>query len=135
MDLKEREKKEGQSMYAMAVQDFEQKATVLYNLLKTKETLEADARERIVSGILIRDIQQQESQFLRLQNEINQQQQKTNMARHQMQLKQHELMERTVEFKKYEKMKNIKRSQFVEEQKQSERKMMDELSTMMYAKR
>ena len=27
----------------------------------------------------------------------------------------HELMERTVEFKKYEKMKNIKRSQFVEE--------------------
>ncbi|WP_413381614.1 flagellar export protein FliJ [Alkalihalobacillus sp. 1P02AB] len=135
MELKEREKKEGQSIYSKAVDDFEQKATILYNLLKSKESLEDNARNRIQTGITIGDIQQQQSQFLRLQEEINKQQVKTQIARNNMQKKQQELVERTIEFKKYQKMKELKHTAYEQEQTHLENVLMDEMSVLMYSKR
>lgn len=135
MELREREKKEGQTIYSKAVDDFENTATVLYQLLKSKESLEDAARNQIEKGIKIRDIQVQESQFLRLQDQINKQQIRTQMARKNMQRKQEELMERTIEFKKYQKMKDLKEQAYKENQAYLETNMMDEMSVLMYSKR
>ncbi len=135
MELKEREKNNSQTEYEAALRNFEVTATELYHMLKNKEELEEQARQQIERGTSIFELQQSESNLLRLQQEIYAQQQTTQRAREKMNIKQQQLMDTTIEFKKYEKMKELKKEQFEQEVKRLEAIEMDELSMQIYANR
>lgn len=135
MELREREKNNVQSEYQEAMTSFETIATELYEMLKRKEELEDNAREQIEKGTSIYALQQNQSKLLRLQQEVLVQQRSTQLAREKMNRKQQDLMNRSIEFKKYEKMKQIRQEQFEQEEKRLELLQMDELSIRLYAKR
>ncbi|NEU29372.1 flagellar biosynthesis chaperone FliJ [bacterium LRH843] len=133
MELREREKNNVQSEYQEAVTNFETTATQLFEMLKKKETLEKKAREQIMNGTSIFALQQNESTLLRLGQEIQVQQRFTQLAREKMNRKQEDLLEISIEYKKYEKMKQLKKEQFEEEAKRLELIQMDEISIRLFA--
>lgn len=135
MDLKEREKNNSQNEYEEALRYFEKTATELYHLLKNKEELEEKAREKMKRGTSIYELQQTETSLLRLQQQIYMQQRSTDRAREKMNIKQRKLIDSTIEFKKYEKMKQLKKEQHREEMKRQEAMEMDEISMQLYVKR
>ncbi len=134
MDVKEQEKFQSQLYYKEAIGQFEQVATKLYHSLKRKESLEAKAREQITAGVTIFELQQHQSELLRLQQEINQLQRQTQQAREQMNIRQRDLVDKSVEAKKFEKMKQLGREEFEQEQHRLETNEMDELSVQLYGK-
>ncbi|MCM3759449.1 flagellar biosynthesis chaperone FliJ [Alkalihalobacillus oceani] len=133
MELKEREKHNIQAEYEQAVASFESVATELYEMLKRKEELEESARSQIANGTSIYALQQHQSKLLRLQQEIQKQQRQTHLAREKMNRKKQDLLSRSIEFKKYEKMRQVKQNQYEEEAKRLELQQMDELSIRLYA--
>ncbi len=135
MELREREKNNVQSEYQEAMTKFEKVATELYEMLKRKEELEENAREQVTKGTSIYALQQNQSKLLRLQQEILVQQRSTQLAREKMNRKQQDLMNISIEYKKYEKMKQLKHEQFELEEKRLELLQMDELSLRLYANR
>lgn len=135
MELKEREKNNIQSQYQEAIAKFEIIATELYDMLKRKEELENNAREQVTKGISIYQLQQNQSTLLRLQQEILVQQRSTQLARERMNRKEQDLINMSIEYKKYEKMKQIKLEQFEEEEKRIELLQMDDLSIRLFANR
>lgn len=135
MELKEREKNNIQSQYQEAIAKFEIVATELYEMLKRKEELENNAREQFTKGTSIYQLQQNQSTLLRLQQEILVQQRSTQLARERMNRKEQDLINMSIEYKKYEKMKQIKLEQFEEEEKRIELLQMDDLSIRLFANR
>jgi flagellar FliJ protein len=134
MQVSEREKNQIQSEYQEAMNQFEKVATQLYELLKSKEELEQSARDQISLGTSVFSLQQNQNKMLRLQQEIQQKQRATQQAREQMNGKQQDLVDKTIELKKYEKMKQLKQEQLIQEQKRLELIQMDELSIQLFAK-
>jgi flagellar FliJ protein len=134
LQVSEREKNQIQSEYQEAMNQFEKVATQLYELLKSKEELEQSARDQISLGTSVFSLQQSQNKMLRLQQEIQQKQRATQQARDQMNGKQQDLVDKTIELKKYEKMKQLKQEQFIQEQKRLELIQMDELSIQLFAK-
>lgn len=131
-ELKEREKNNGRTEYNEAVQSFEAIATQLYNMLKRKEEIEQLARERMIQGTSIQQLQQKERELNRLHEEIIFLQRKTEHARAKMNKKQQQLMDLSIEYKKYEKLKELKKEAYDEENRRSERIQMDELSNRLF---
>ncbi len=135
MEVKEREKNDAQAQYTESVEQFEKVATQLYELLKKKENLEHEARQQVSNGVSILRLQQTENQLLRLQQEINRQQKNTQFAREKMNRKQNDLVNVSVEVKKYQKMKERKFDDYVKEQAFIEVQHMDEISVQLFARR
>ena len=84
-------------------------------------------------GMLIQELQQNEKALFQLTNEIQAVTKKTNIARLRMQKKEEEMKVATIEWKKYEKMKERAHENYKEEVKKEEAKQMDELSLRKYA--
>lgn len=135
LDIKENEKQIKQAEYQAAVKDFEEKATKLYHLLKRKEEFEASCLEKLTKGIPVYQIQQQQNSLLRMKMEIDEQMKKTDIARSVMYQRQDELIHISKDVKKYERIREIKKEQYEEEQKRLEMKEIDEISVQMYANR
>ncbi|MDT8859025.1 flagellar export protein FliJ [Alkalihalobacillus sp. MEB130] len=135
MQVREREKIKVQAEYQDAIDHFEIVATQLYELLKTKESLEEQARNQITSGTSIYELQQHQNELFRLQQAIQHKQYATQVAREKMAAKEQDLVLKTIEVKKYEKMKQLKHEQYQQELKRRELIQMDELSVQLFVKR
>ncbi|WP_096199362.1 flagellar export protein FliJ [Bacillus sp. FJAT-45350] len=135
LEIKERKKNEVEADYTEASSLFEKTATELYNLLKKKEDFEEGYKQQISQGISVNQLQQYETVLSRYQGEIERQQKSTQIARDKMHRKQDALVTMSIELKKYEKMKELKHQEYLEEVKREESKLMDEISVQQFANR
>ncbi|WP_374724038.1 flagellar export protein FliJ [Calidifontibacillus erzurumensis] len=133
--LKEKEKDAAKSGYNEAVQKFENAATELYLLLKQKEEFIEEKEQQIQKGIPIAKIQNAERFLLSLEKSINYWQGQVAKTRRSMEIKQQYLLEKNIEVKKYEKLKEKSWNSFSQFEKTEQNKMMDEISIQQYMNR
>jgi flagellar FliJ protein len=135
LSIKEREKDEAFNVYNQAVKKFEEAAEKLYGLLKKKEDLEIFQSERLVNGIHVQEMRHHQHFIYNLEKTINHYQQIVINARNHMNFYQEKLMEKNMEVKKYEKIKENDFTKFTENIKQLEGKQMDDISIQQYMSR
>jgi flagellar protein FliJ len=135
LSLKSREKDEAQVVYQDSVKKFEEAAERLYHLLKKKEDLESYQFGRLVSGLPVQEIRHHQQFIGNLEKSIEHNQKVVMNARNIMNFQQMNLMEKNVEVKKYEKIKEKDHLQFLADEKYVESRMMDEISIQQYMNR
>lgn len=133
--LKEREKDEALSLYQDSVKKFEEVAQKLYELLKKKEDLEAYQAVGLQNGLPVFEIRHQQQFIGNIEKTINHYQKMVINARNRMTLYQEKLMEKNIEVKKYEKIREKDFALFLKELKASESKQMDDISIQHYMHR
>lgn len=135
MSLREREKDEALNFYNESVKKFEEVAEKLYELLRKKEDLEMYQNSKLVSGLPIQEIRHHQQFISNLEQLIDHQQKMVMNARNRMLFFQEKLMEKNIEYKKYEKIKEKDLVHFVEAMKSLEGKQMDDISIQMFSNR
>lgn len=135
LKVKENEKDKVLAVYFEAVSKFEQVAEKLYEFMKKKEDLEAFQLERLGNGLPVQEIQHHQQFIENLQKSIDYYQQLVMNARNQMEFYRERLIEKNVEVKKYEKIRERDFMRFTEDMKQSENKQMDEISIQQFVNR
>jgi len=135
LTIKEREKDEAHNIYTQAVKRFEEAAEKLYDLLKKKEDLENNQSVRLVSGLPVQEIKHHQYFIQNLEKTISHYQQIVINARNHMNFYQEKLMEKNIEVKKYEKIKEKDKFNFLEKLKYIEGKQMDDISIQQYMNR
>lgn len=132
MIVKEQEKNQTEIAYKEAVQSFESIATKLYNLLKKKEELIDFQEKKLSEGSTINQIHHFTRFLDSIEKTINDTQQKVIHARAEMEWHEDKLLEKTIEFRKYEKMKEKDYKAYKKEQNRLEIIQLDELSSIAY---
>lgn len=135
MMVKEREKDEALSVYNDSVKRFEDVAEKLYESLKKKEDLENYQSLRLENGLPVQEIRHHQHFILNLQKTIDHFQKMVMNARNQMNFYQERLMQKNIELKKFEKIKEKDKVVFLEELKHEEAKQMDDISIQQYVHR
>lgn len=135
LSIKEREKDEAFNVYNQAVKKFEEAAEKLYGLLKKKEDLESFQSARLVNGLPVQEMRHHQHFIFNLEKTISHTQQIVINARNHMNFYQEKLMEKNIEVKKYEKIKEKDFTNFTENMKQLEGKQMDDISIQQYMSR
>lgn len=135
LSIKENEKDVVIGEYNDAVQKFEKAATKLYQLLKQKEDLIDQQGKQLTSGLNIRQIQDLQRFLPFLDKSIAEWQVQVAKARKFMELKQQLLLEKNIEVKKYEIMKEKSLAAYSQLEKAEENKLMDEISIQQYMNR
>lgn len=133
MELRKREKEQKEQEYQQSVQQFERMATDLYELLRQKEQMEEMYKQNMNQGILVHQLQQNEKIIFQIQEKIQDIQKKTDRARDLMYKKENEMSDASIEWKKYEKVKEWEKQAYDRSLKHEEEKVMDEISTRKYA--
>lgn len=132
LDLKEREKEEALSVYQDSVKKFEEVAEKLYELLKRKEDLEAHQSSQLETGLQIVEMRHHQQFIGNLEKTIHHYQKMVINARNRMNLYQEKLMDKNIEVKKFEKIREKDFVQFTEDLKGIETKQMDDISLQQY---
>lgn len=132
LTYRELEKTETEVEYQSAIQAFELVATELYDLLKKKETTITEQQEQMSEGSSINEIHHYMRFIESLEKKIAQVQQEVIKARSKMQWYEQQLLERTMEVRKFEKMKEKDQQQYRNEEEAKEAARLDELSTMTF---
>ncbi|RKQ19794.1 flagellar export protein FliJ [Ureibacillus endophyticus] len=135
LTIREQEKQETEIAYKESVRDFEEVATRLYEALKKKEDLIAYQNERLSIGATIDKIHHFSSFINSLEKSIAELQTKVMQARTKMNWYEQKMIEKNIEVRKFEKMKEKDYQIFKEEQERSEMLYLDELSSLMYNKK
>lgn len=135
MLIKEREKDEALSIYNEAVKKFEDAAEKLYELLRKKEDLENEQSRKLVNGLPVQEIRHHQQFILNLGKTINHYQKMVINARNHMNFHQEKLTQKNIEVKKYEKMKEKDKHQFLEQLNHIEAMQMDDISIQHYVHR
>lgn len=135
MTLKEREKDEALSVYNESVKRFEEVAEKLYELMKKKEDLEEYQARRLVAGLPVQEIRHHQQFISNLQKTIDQYQKMVINARNHMDFHQEKLLRKNIEVKKYVKIKEKGKLEFLQEMKQDEAKQMDDISIQHFVHR
>lgn len=135
LDVKEQEKTESEIAFKESIQVFEEIATKLYELLKKKEDLTAYQQERLQVGSSIDEINHYSKFIDSLEKTIEDVQQKVVQARAKMNWHEQKLLEKNLEVRKYEKMRENDFERYKEDQQRIEAIQLDELSTIAYYKR
>ncbi|WP_416150950.1 flagellar export protein FliJ [Salipaludibacillus sp. HK11] len=135
LEVKDYEKTEAELAYTESVKQFEDVATKLFDLLKRKEELNSAAEEKLGKGLTISMIQMNEKTIAYLQKEIDKLQFNTQKARKVMNEKERYLTYKSIDVKKYEKMKEIKHQQYIHDEKRSEQRYLDEVSVQQFVRR
>ncbi|PLR97274.1 flagellar export protein FliJ [Bacillus sp. T33-2] len=135
LTLRSREKDEAQAVYQDTVRKFEDAAEHLYRLLKKKEDMESFQSERLQKGLPVQEIRHHQQFIGNLQKTIEHYQQMVINARNRMNYQQVQLMEKNIEVKKYEKIREKDFHQYIANEKYEEGKMMDEISIQQYMNR
>ncbi|ADU30756.1 flagellar export protein FliJ [Evansella cellulosilytica] len=135
LEVKEHEKTEAELAYRDSMNHFENVATELYHQLKKKEDLLMAYDEKLKSGIPIGNIQHIQDTLQFLQKEINHLQRETQRTRDVMNAKQQKLSLKTVDVKKYEKMKERKFELYKLNEARLDNSFLDELSIQQFMKR
>ncbi len=133
--VKEQEKSESELAFKESVQVFEEIATKLYDLLKKKEDLITFQQERLKVGSSIDEINHYSKFIDSMEKTIEDVQQKVVQARAKMNWHEQKLLEKNLEVRKYEKMRENDFEHFKEDQLRTEAILLDELSTIAYYKR
>nr|WP_106784196.1 flagellar export protein FliJ [Lysinibacillus timonensis] len=133
--VREQEKQQSEMAYKQAVQSFEEIATKLYELLKKKEDLINYQNEKLKVGATIDQIHHFTAFIDRLEHSINEMQQKVIQARTKMNWHEQKLLEKSIEVRKFEKIRDKDFQLFKEEQDKAELQILDELSSIMYIKK
>ena len=135
LDVKDQEKSEAESAFKESVQVFEEIATKLYDLLKKKEDLIGYQLERLKVGSSIDEINHYSKFIDSMEKTIADVQQKVVQARAKMSWHEQKLLEKNLEVRKYEKMRENDFEIFKEDQQRIEAIQLDELSTSAYYKK
>jgi flagellar protein FliJ len=135
MKLKEREKDEVFSTYNESVKRFEEAAENLFQSLKKKEDLESYQRSKLENGLSVQEIRHHQTFIHNLQKTIDHDQKVVVHTRNQMNFYQDKLLQKNIEVKKYEVLKEKGKLVFLEELRQLEAKQMDDISIQQYMHR
>lgn len=134
MTFKEQEKNETESAYKESIESFETIATELYDLLKKKEDVMAKQTEKMAVGFAVNEIHHYARFIESLEAKISSVQKQVIQARGKMKWYEERLLDKTIEVKKYEKMREKDREAYQEEMERKESEQLDELSTLRFRK-
>ena len=132
LTYREQEKTETEVEYKGAVRDFETVATRLYELLRKKENTLAEQQEKMSTGFSINEIHHYARFIGSLEKTIADVQQQLLQARSKMTWYEAKLLEKTLEVRKFEKMKEKDREHHRTEMDHQEAIQLDELSTLKF---
>lgn len=132
LNIREKEKQDVHSKYNLAVKRFEEAAEKLYKLLKKKETLQNFQLEKLEEGLAVLDIRHHQSFMDSLEKMINQSQKEVIVAREQMNAIHNVLIQKNIEVKKYEKIKEKDYEKHIQLVKTHENNQMDDISIQSF---
>jgi flagellar protein FliJ len=135
LSLKTSEKDKAMADYQKALEEFEQVAEKLYEYLKKKEDLEHLQSEQLRKGLSIQEIQYQQQMITNLEKTIMHYQKLVMQARERMNYFKNKLLEKNIEVKKFEKLKENSLQHFFTIYQTFENKLMDEISIQQYMHR
>lgn len=135
LTIREQEKQQTEQAYKESVRSFEEVATKLYDLLKKKEDLITYQNDRLAVGSFIDEIHHFATFIDSLERSIKEVQQKVVQARAKMNWHEQKLLEKNIEIRKFEKMREKDFATFKNEQDRAETLYLDELSSLMYTKK
>lgn len=135
LDIREQEKVQTEIAFKESVKTFEEVATKLYEMLKRKEDLIAYQQEQLTTGASIDEVVHYANFMNSLEKTIEDLQKKVSQARVKMNWHEEKLLEKNIEVRKYEKMREKDFGAFQVEQERLENIRLDELSTMAYYKK
>lgn len=132
MIIKEQEKSEAEMAYKEAVSVFEKVATELYDALKKKENLLDFQQQKMQSGLNIVEMHNYANFIVSMEKKIAELQNKVIQARSKMEWFENKLLEISLEYKKYEKMKERDYETFLREENRLEMIQLDEMSQISF---
>ncbi|PID16498.1 flagellar export protein FliJ [Sporosarcina sp. P34] len=135
LNLREQERDETEMAYKEAIEEFEKIATQLYDHMKKKETILEEQQQRMTTGFSIDDLHSYSRFINTLDLTIDHMQQEVIKSRSKMNWYESQLLEKNIEVKKFEKMKEIGKEQYDAEMEHVEINRIDELSTMKFRSR
>ncbi|ARF18452.1 flagellar export protein FliJ [Sporosarcina ureae] len=135
LNLREQERDETEMAYKEAIEEFEKIATQLYHQMKKKENVLEEQRQRMNTGFSIDDLHSYSRFINTLDLSIDHIQQEVMKSRSKMNWYESQLLEKNIEVKKFEKMKEIGKEQYDVEMEHIETNRIDELSTMKFRSR
>lgn len=133
--LREKEKNLAEIEFSNAQQRFESVARALYDFLKKKEDLERQYEHKMSAGVQIDRIRQYNLHLQSLHNSIIQKQQQVNRARFEMEEKRRQIIEQSVEVKKYSRLKEKHTKKALAKIKRTEANQLDELTMLKLGER
>lgn len=132
LTIREQEKSETELAYKESVSAFEKVATELYNLLKKREDTTETQNSLLVSGLSINNIHHYSNYIEGLQKRIDIIQKEVIQARSKMNWMEEKLLEKSLEVKKFEKIKEKDLEHFHQEQQRLETIQLDEISSLKF---
>ncbi|PIC58791.1 flagellar export protein FliJ [Sporosarcina sp. P12(2017)] len=135
LNLREQERDETEMAYKEAIEEFEKIATQLYDQMKKKENVLEEQQQRMTTGFSIDDLHSYSRFINTLDLSIDHIQQEVMKSRSKMNWYESQLLEKNIEVKKFEKMKEIGKQQHNVEMEHVETNRIDELSTMKFRSR
>lgn len=135
LTLREQEKQQSEMAYKESVRDFEEVATRLYELLKKKEDLITYQNERLTVGATIDEIYHFSTFIDSLEHTIADVQKKVVQARAKMNWHEQKLLEKNLEVRKFEKMREKDFETHRTNEERMEMLQLDELSSLQYFKK
>jgi flagellar FliJ protein len=135
LSLKTSEKDKAMADYQKALEEFEQVAEKLYEYLKKKEDLEQMQSEQLRMGLSIQEIRHQQQMITNLEKTIMHYQKLVIQARERINFFKNKLLEKNIEVKKFEKLKENCLQHFFTMYQAFENKQMDEISIQQYLHR
>lgn len=135
LTFREQEKTETEVEFKGSVEAFETVATKLYDLLKKKEDTLTEQQVKMAVGFSVNEIHYYARFISSLEKRITLVQQQVMQARSKMNWYENKLLEKTLEVRKFEKMKEKDREHHRAEMEQLEAIQLDELSTLKFRRR
>lgn len=132
LSFREQEKTETEIEYKKSVESFEKVATELYELLKKKEDASKAHQEKMMQGFRITEVHHYVRFIDTLEKRIANLQMTVMKARSKMNWFEEKLLERSIEVKKFEKMKEKDQEHYQAELEHVEASLLDEISTMKF---
>ncbi|WP_080874757.1 flagellar export protein FliJ [Oceanobacillus timonensis] len=131
-DMHDNERQVAQKAFTASQETFEQIAKELYNLLKKKEMAETSFDNAVQASTSIEKIKEQSAYIEKLTNQIQTVQVLVQRARNDMHSKQTKLSEAYIEYKKYEKIIDLKKEETQAMIRKQEADFMDEMSMQQF---
>lgn len=132
LTVREQEKNETELAYKESVNAFEKVATELYDLLKKKENTTDQQNVQLTQGLSIDHIHHYSKYIEALQKRIDIVQKEVVQARTKMNWFKERLLEKTLEVRKFEKIKEKDYELFQQEQQRLETIQLDEISSVKF---
>ena len=132
LTVKEQEKSETEIAYKESVNTFEQVATELYTLLKKREDTLDQQNSRLSNGLSVDGIHHYTHYLDALQKRIEVLQQEVIQARAKMNWYEERLLEKSLEVRKFEKIREKDLESFQIEQNRQESLFLDEISSLKF---